>query len=148
MKVILKEDIKKLGKKGEIVEVKDGYARNYLLKKGLAYLATKEAILRKKIEEEKQRKKIEKETKALQALAQKLQEETLEFKLKINPKGKPFGSITRTKIFKELQKRGYPLKKSQILLQKPIKEFKEHLVEIKLDFHLKSQIKVVVKKEK
>jgi len=146
MKVILKEDIKNLGKKGDIVEVKDGYGRNYLLRKGLAYLATKEAILRLEQQKEAQRRKMEKKIKEAEDLAKKLQNEVLEFKLKVNPKGEPYGSVTRTKIFKELLKRNYPLKKSQILLERPLKEFKEYEVKIRLEKDVVSQIKVKVLK--
>ena len=147
MKVILKEEIKNLGKKGDVVEVKNGYGRNYLLKRGLAFLATKKAILDLKKKKEIEIKKIEKETKKIQDLAKNLQKETLEFKLKTNPKGEPFGSVTRTKILNELLKKNYHLKKFQIQLEKPLKEFKEYLVKIKLDYNISSEIKVKVLKE-
>ena len=148
MKVILKEEIKNLGKKGDVVEVKNGYGRNYLLKRGLAFLATKKAILDLKKKKEIEIKKIEKETKKTEELAKKLQKEILEFKLKTNPKGEPFGSVTKTKILKELSKRNYHLKKFQIQLEKPLKEFKEYLVKIKLDYNIFSEVKVKVLKEK
>ena len=146
MKVILKTDIKNLGKKGEVIEVKNGYARNFLLKKGLATLATKSALLELEEKRKQQKIKIEKETKKTEILAQKLKKETLVFKLKTNPKGLAFGSITKTKILKELLKKGYPLKKSQIILEKPLKEFKSHQIPIKLDYQISSQIEIIIKK--
>lgn len=148
MKVILKEEIKNLGKKGDVVEVKDGYGRNYLLRKQLALLATKKAILDLEKKKEAETKKVEEETKKIQDLANALQKEVLEFKLKTNPKGEPFGSVTRTKILNELLKRNYRLKKFQIQLEKPLKEFKEYLIKIKLDYNIFSEIKVKVLKEK
>ena len=107
MKVILKSDVKKVGKKGEIVEVADGYARNFLIARGLAVPSTEKSreILAQQKEQEKEedaRKKAEAEE-----LAKKLEDTMLEFRVKANKDGRVFGSVSTKQIVEELDT--YPI---------------------------------------
>ena len=104
MKVILTQDVRKVGKKGEIVDVSDGYGKNFLIKQGLAVLSTNTGrkIVEKK-EEEKRLQAIE-DKKNAEALKKTLENITLEFKLASGKEGKTFGSISTKNIVEELQK--------------------------------------------
>ena len=104
MKVILTQDVRKVGKKGEIVDVSDGYGKNFLIKQGLAVLSTNTGrkIVAKK-EEEKRLQAIE-DKKNAEALKKTLENITLEFKLASGKEGKTFGSISTKNIVEELQK--------------------------------------------
>lgn len=120
MKVILKSDVKKVGKKGEIVEVADGYARNFLIARGLAVPSTEKSreILAQQKEQEKEedaRKKAEAEE-----LAKKLEDTMLEFRVKANKDGRVFGSVSTKQIVEELAKKGLRVDKRKILDTYPI----------------------------
>lgn len=120
MKVILKSDVKKLGKKGDIVEVADGYGRNYLIARGLAVAATeksREILAEQKKEEAMQAAK---DKAAAEELAKKLAGEMLEFRVNTGKDGKVFGSVSTKQIAEELAKRGYKIDKRKILDTEPI----------------------------
>ena len=103
MKIILLKDIRGLGKKHEIKEVSEGYARNFLLSKNLALQATPENLAKRNqwIKEEV------KELNKIKQIAEKLSKEKIEFKIRAGEKGEVFGSVTKDDIKKELSKRGY-----------------------------------------
>ena len=120
MKVILKSDVKKLGKKGDIVEVADGYGRNFLLARGLAVLATDKSreILAGQKEEEK--KQDEARRKEAEAVAKEFEDLILEFHVNSGKDGRVFGSVSTKQIAEELNKRGYKSDKRKILDTEPI----------------------------
>lgn len=133
MKVILKERIKNLGEKDEIVEVKDGYARNYLIPRGLAEEASagniEMAKSRKKAEEVRQQK----EKAEAEKLAKKLDGVMVEIKAKAGESGKLFGSITSMDIADALNKSfGLNVDRKKIILEEPIKSIGESTVEVRL----------------
>ena len=147
MEVILLKDVPGLGRSGEIKEVPEGYARNYLIPKGLAVKSTKGRI--KDIE----LRKSAVETKALREkdsairLAERLKGTSLTFKVKVGEENKLFGSITSGDIAEELNKKGFNIDKHQIVLKEPIKYLGTYEVTVKLGFGISAPISVVVERE-
>ncbi len=150
MKVILLEDIKGLGKKFDIKNVSDGYARNFLIPKGLAKIATDKSVKELEAQKAEQEKK-EKETKIeLEKIAKNLENQEFEFTIKTGKKGEVFGSVSkddiRTRIDANINAdlRRY-LKDIKINLERPIKTLGERRVEIDLGKGVKINIKVIIK---
>jgi len=148
MRVILLQDIDKLGKKYDIKEVADGYARNFLFPKGLAKPATKEALKWLEIQKEIEEKKAEEELKKVQSLATAIDGQEITIPIKIGEEGQLFESVTAQKIFEKLKENGFEIKKNQIVLDKPIKELGEFPIKIKFEHNLEAEIKVIVAEEK
>lgn len=147
MKVILLKDIEKLGKKYEVKEVADGYARNFLIRRGLAKPATEKLI--KWAEEQRKLaiKKAQEQLKKVQKLASQLDGQEIEFVVKVGKQGELFESINQMKIVKKLKEMGFDIKKTQVELEKPIKEMGEFPVKINLDQGLEAEIRVIVVSE-
>lgn len=142
MKVILSEDIKRLGKKFEVKEVKSGYARNFLIPKNLAVAATETSlriISQQKAIWERQEKELIKQFKET---ANKLKDLVLDFPLKVGESGQVFGSVSASEIKKALENLGY--QNFELVLEKPIKELGEYSVEVDLGQGIKTKIKIKV----
>ncbi|MCX7988471.1 MAG: 50S ribosomal protein L9 [Thermodesulfovibrio sp.] len=142
MKVILKEDIPNLGKAGQIISVKDGYARNFLFPKGLALLADEKNMKflerqKKKFEEEAKKKRQDAES-----IAQRLSETQLTIKAKAGEDQKLFGSVTSKDIAEALNKEGFSIDKKQINIVEPIKRVGEYEVEVKLHANIVAKVKI------
>jgi large subunit ribosomal protein L9 len=148
MKVILIKDVEKLGKKFEIKKVKDGYARNYLIPKGLAKPATLKALKWLEVQKEIQVKKAEEELKSVQDFVSGIDGQEIIIPVKIGEKEQLFESITAQKISEKLKEMGFDVKKSQIILSEPIKELGEHPVKIKFEHNLEAEIKIIITEEK
>ena len=147
VEVILRKDARNLGRAGQVVKVKDGYARNYLIPKGIAYLATKENI--KKWEQEKQRllKQLEKEKAKAQELADKISQVSINIVAEANEEETLYGSITEAHIANALKEEGIEVEKDAIVLPVPIKKLGIYNIEIDLHPEVKAEVKVwVVKK--
>ncbi|RKX63358.1 MAG: 50S ribosomal protein L9 [Thermodesulfobacteriota bacterium] len=148
MEVILRKDIPKLGKAGDIVKVKDGYARNYLIPKGLAILANQKTIRAL----ENQRKiilaKAERERKKLESLAEKLEGISITVYRKIIEDDRIFGSVSSIDIVNMLKEQGIKVDKNQVILDEPIKKLGIFEVPIKLSSDKVVNIKVEVLEEK
>ncbi len=144
MKVILLQDVENVGKKFEIKEVKPGHARNFLIPQKLAQLATKQAL--KWLEGQKKNIAVvaEEDLKKIQELASKLDGAEITLLVKIGKDGQLFESINAQKIAEKMKEMGYEVKKSQIGLEKPIKEIGEFPVKIYLDHNLEAGITVFV----
>ena len=144
MKIILKQDHEKLGKTGDIVNVKDGFAMNFLIPNGVAMRATESNM--KVLEEIKklQAKKLEKEIEEAQKLAGELSGVQLEIKAKAADEIKLFGSVTNGTIAEALIHKGFKIDKKNILLEEPIKEIGQRTVDIKLAGNVMAQINVSV----
>jgi len=144
VKVILLQDIEDLGKKYEIKEVKNGYARNFLLPKKLARAATKEALKWLESQKEVIEKEMEEDLKKAQALASQLDGLEINISVKVGDEGQLFESINAQKIVDKLKDMGFEFKKSQIKLENPIKELGETPLSISLDHNLEAEVKVII----
>jgi len=148
MKVILLQDVEGLGKKYDIKDVKDGYARNFLLPKKLARAATKQALKWLSDQKEVIEKEAEEDLKKEQAMASGLDGSELNIAVKVGDEGQLFESINSQKIVEKLKEMGFEVKKSQVKLENPIKELGEFPITISLAHNLEAEIKVIVTAEK
>ncbi len=145
--ILLREDIETLGGRGEIVKVKSGYARNYLLPQGLATLATKGNVKQIELERAALLKKaaVEKETAELQA--GQMGDISLNFTRKAGEQGHLFGSVTSMDIAEALKAKGYEIDRRKIVLKDSIKETGEFSVPVKLHREVTLQVPVTVRAE-
>lgn len=147
IQILLREDIDTLGGRGEIIKVKAGYARNYLLPQGLATLATKANI--KQIEGERaallKKAAAEKSTAELQA--GQMGDISLDFQRKTGDHGQLFGSVTSMDIAEALKAKGYEIDRRKIVLKDAIKETGEYTVDVKLHREVTLQVPVTVRGE-
>ena len=144
MKIILLQSHENLGKVGDIVNVKPGFARNYLIPNRIASLATKQNIKSLELFLKSQELKEAKNRINLEALSKKLNSLTLKFSVNTGEDDKMFGSITSQMIADELEKQEYLIDKKEIVLEEPIKSLGNHKVEINLGYELETKIKVKV----
>jgi large subunit ribosomal protein L9 len=147
MEVILRNAIDKLGHPGDVVTVSAGYARNFLLPRGLAYQATPGNL--KRITQEKSRlQALEAErVAAAQIVAEKLAEVSVTFAARVGEEGKLFGSVTAADIAHQLEAQGYKFERRQIELPEPIKSLGVYRVAIRLHADVKPEIKVWIIKQ-
>ena len=147
MKVILIQDVDNLGKIGDSVNVKNGYARNFLIPKKLALFANDQNM--KSIESmiRQQEMKNAKERSNLESLAKVIDKVTLKFELKAGEEGKLFGSVTSQMISDELAKQDLTVDKKEIILEDPIKELGKHKVDVSLGENLSASIQIKVTEE-
>ena len=147
MEVILRETIDTLGRAGQVVKVKAGYARNYLLPHGLAYEATPGNL--KRIQQERDRldaAENERRT-AAQGQAEKLEQVSLTFSARVGEEGKLFGSVTAADVAQQLEAQGFHIEKRQIDLHEPIKALGVYRVPIRLHADVKPEVRVWVIKQ-
>ena len=147
MRVILLQDIDKVGKKYEVKEVTNGYARNFLIPNGMVKLATKQALIWLETQKEIEKKRIEKELKKNQELATAIDKQEVVIAVKVGEEEQLFESITAQKISGKLKELGFEVKKSQIEISEPIKELGEFPIKIKFEHNLEAEIRVIVTKE-
>jgi len=147
MEIILREDVQHVGKAGEVVKVKDGFARNFLLPKGLAYPATEGN--KKKITFEAARilRQRTAEKEAAQGLADRLAQVTLTFSAKVGEEDKLYGSITAADIQRRLTELGHDVDKRQVDLAEPIRALGEFKVGVKVHAEIRPEVTVTVVKE-
>ncbi|HCM36977.1 MAG: 50S ribosomal protein L9 [Candidatus Wildermuthbacteria bacterium RIFCSPLOWO2_02_FULL_47_9c] len=147
MKVILLQDVEKVGKKFDVKEVADGYARNFLLARNLAKQATPEALEWLEMQKELLSQKSEEELKRAQELASGLDDLEVPLQVKVGEEGQLFESINAQKISERLREMGYDVKKSRIKLKEPLKETGEFPVRIALEHNLEAEIRVIITEE-
>ncbi len=149
MKIILKEDLKKLGKCGEVVEVKDGFARNYLIPENLAIPATKGHL---KAIEEVIRQKSMRDNKSLrkdQRLKVDIEKISVTAEVSVGEEDKVFGSVTSPQIADLIKEKGFVIDRHQIELKEPLKALGVYTIPIKVSSEVQANLKLwVVKKEK
>jgi large subunit ribosomal protein L9 len=147
MEIILRQAVENLGKTGDVVKVKSGYARNYLLPHGLAYEATPGNL--KRIQQERDRLEAaenERRT-AAQTLAERLEQVSLTFSARVGEEGKLFGSVTAADIQQQLESQGFHIERRQIDLHEPIKALGVYRVPIRLHADVKPEVRVWVIKQ-
>ncbi len=148
MKVIMLEDVNKIGKKGEIKEVKDGYAHNFLFPKNLAVPATKQNLAH--VEKEKEAKKEEerKRKEEAQEIGKQLEDKNFTFQVKAGEQGRLFGSLTTKEIASEIEKQ-YNLKldRRKLSIDEPIRSLGTYNVTAKLHPEVSFDFKIIVKQE-
>ena len=144
MEVIFIKDLKNQGKRGDIKNVKDGYAENFLIKNGYAVKKTKENVSKLNHEIAKKEKENEENKQKAILMKEKLSKTILEFKVKTGEGDKVFGSISIKQIKEELQKQGFNIEKSQIEMNNGISSLGFHNVELNLHPEVKAEIKVHV----
>ena len=146
MKVILLEDVKSLGKKGQIVNVSDGYARNLLLPKKLGVEATGKNMNDLKLQKAHEDKVAQENLDAAKAFAEELKDKQVDVGIKVGEGGRTFGSISAKEIAEAAKAQlGYELDKKKLQLSAPIKELGTTMVPIKLPPKVTGELKVVVK---
>ena len=147
MEIILREDVQHLGKAGEVVKVKDGYARNYLLPKGLAYPATAGNKQRIAFESDRVARQRAAEKQSAEGEAAKLVGLSLTFPMKVGEEDKLYGSVTASDIQRRLEEQAIHVDKRQIDLPEPIRSLGEFKVGIKFHTDVRPEITIVVVKE-
>ncbi len=148
MKVVRRRDVMGLGKANEIKNVAEGYARNYLIPRGLAVIATEDTLRAAQREQQAQARKAERGRARAEQIAAQLQETPLHFTVKAGDSGRLYGSITSKDIADAISKRiEVSVEKRQLMLDQPIRELGVHLVDLRLDEGVKGQVRVVVEAE-
>lgn len=141
-------DVEKIGKKFDVKEIKNGYARNFLIPKGLAKPATKEALEWLKVQKEIMEKKAEESLKGFQQTVSAIDGQEVIVSVKVGDEGQLFESVTAQKISERLKEMGFDIKKSQLELESPIKEVGEFPVKVKFEHNLEAEIRVIIAEEK
>jgi len=147
MKVILLQDVENLGRKNDVKETADGFARNFLFPKKLAKPASADAIQQMELEKEAAAKKEEEDLVATASVISQLDGQEIEISAKADETGKLYGSITAAKIAKVLSDKGFIVKRKHVKLNEPIKEIGDYEVALELDHGLEAKVKVIVGEE-
>lgn len=149
MEVILLEDVKSLGKKGQIVKINDGYARNYVLPKKLGLEANAKNLNDLKLEKARQAKQAAEELQEAKELAVKVEEKPVKLTMKTGEGGKTFGTISTKEISAEAKKQlGLDIDKKKMKIDEPIKTLGTHIVTVKLHKEVTAKLTVVVGEDK
>ena len=144
MKVILLQDVKGKGKKGQLIEVSDGYARNFMLPKKLAIEATPDAINTMKMNDKATQERIAREKAAALEISKKLRAMTLVVTAKGGGAGRLFGAVTNAEIATALEKQGIKLDKRKIVLNENIKSIGTYTVTCKLGYEINAPLTVKI----
>jgi large subunit ribosomal protein L9 len=147
MKIILRQNHDKLGAIGEVVSVKDGYARNYLIPRGVAYEATHGSLQQLEQEKKTASRRTDREKKNAEALAAEIEKVSLTIKMKVGDEDKLFGSVTSQQIAELLAEKNITLDKRSIELEEPLKALGIFEVPVKLAGGVTSKIKVWIVRE-
>jgi large subunit ribosomal protein L9 len=147
MKIILNEDIEHLGRLGDLVEVKSGYARNYLFPRGLALQPTKHNMEMMKYKKIKAQKRLELEKLSALEQKQKLEELTLTIEKKAGESDTLFGSVTTIEIQQKLEELGTHIDRKKLHLDEPIKKLGHHVCKVKLIEDVEAELKIEVARE-
>lgn len=148
MKVILLEDVKSLGKKGEVVSVNDGYARNFILKKNLGVEATSKSMNDLKLQKQNEEKVAAENLEKAKKLGEELEGKSVTLSIKAGSGGRAFGSVSTKEISAAAKEQlGYDLDKKKMQLNEPIKSIGTFHVPIKLHPKVTAELKVIVKEQ-
>jgi large subunit ribosomal protein L9 len=144
MKIILRQNVENLGRIGELVTVKNGYARNYLIPRSFAFFASEKAIKALEVEKKKYVKRLAKEKAGAEEIAAKLAEMQISLPMKVGEEGKLYGSVTTQMIAQELNIRGFEIDKRNIIIDESIKNLGVFDIKIKLHPEVISPLKIWV----
>jgi len=144
VKLILREDVPSLGDAGDVVSVRPGFARNYLLPQGKAIHATDANVSELEHHKRVVTERVTRERRAFEAQRDRLQAQRLEFTAQAGEEGKLFGSVTASQIAEELAAKGMEIDRRKIQLEEPIREVGEHTVSIRLHREIVANVKVKV----
>lgn len=148
MKVILLEDVRSVGKKGDIVEVSDGYARNVLIRKKQGVEATKKSMNDLKLQKANAEKIAQEQLEAAQQLKGEIEEKKVVLKIKTGEGGRTFGSVSSKEIAVAVKEQlGYDIDKKKIQMKETIKTLGMHIVPVKLHAKVTAELKVSVQEE-
>ena len=147
MEVILSKDIQTLGKLGEVVKVKDGYARNFLLPRKLAYVATPSNLKRIEQQEKKSKAEDEQAKKDAEVFAEKISKMSCTINVEVNDLDKLYGAIAEADIAKALEIEGFTVDKKDIVIEKPIEELGIFEIGINLHSEVSAKIRLWVTKK-
>lgn len=147
MKIILKKDMEKLGKAGDIVEIKAGYARNYLIPKGFAIAATPANLKIYEQERLAEQRNMQKEIQAAEAMAEELGKISITATVQVGEEDKVFGAVTNQHIADLLKEKGFDIDRKRIILEEPLKALGVFEVPIKLHSEVEARIKVWIVRE-
>ena len=148
MQIILIKDVEKLGKRYEIKEVSSGYARNYLIPKGLAIQASEKLLKWAEVQREKEEKKADEKLKKVSEFVSAIDGLEIEITVKVGKEDQFFEKINQQKISEGLKELGFEIKKSQIELEKPLEELGEFPVKIKFEHNLEAEVKIIITEKK
>jgi len=148
VRVVLKKDVPGLGRPGDVKDVAEGYAKNFLLPRGLASEASSGAL--KQVAHERQTAKAKKERERQEAkeLAARLAATTLAFRLKVGPQGKAFGSVTARDVADALKRRGIEVAHERVHLAEPLRSVGVHEVEVRLHADVRAKVSASIEPEK
>ncbi len=147
MKVILLKDIETLGSAGEVVEVKNGYGRNFLIPRNEALVATTANMAQFKSRRKQQETLAERDRRAAEALAKKLETESITAQVKVGEEDRLFGSVTAQNIAELLDEKGYEIDRRAIHLEDPIRELGVYNIDVRLHPEVAAAVKLWVVKE-
>lgn len=147
MKVILSQDVPKVGKKNEIKEVSDGYARNFLFEKGLAKPATQAELAQLETINAQLAQQAEADLKAQEEVVAQIDGQEFEMSAKADGTGKLYGSITPAKVAKLLKDKGFEVSKNNVKLAEPIKTVGDHEINLEMDHGLEAKIKLIISEQ-
>ena len=147
MKVIFSQDVPKVGQKNEVKEVADGYARNFLIAKGLAKPATEAALKQLELIKAELARQAEEDLKIQENVVSQIDGQEFEIISKADGTGKLYGSITPVKVAKILKDKGFDISKNNVKLAVPIKTIGEHEIDLELNHGLEAKIKLIINEE-
>lgn len=148
MRIVLLQDVPGTGKRGDLKDVADGYARNFLFKKNFAKMATAEVLAQLKQEEEKRKKQMGLELKENQAMASRVDGAEIEIKAKTSEAGTLYSAVSVQKIAQEIKRLfGVTIKPEQIIIKEPLKEIGEKKVTIKFGHGLEAEARIIISSE-
>ena len=147
MKVLLREEYKGLGEAGAVVKVKDGFARNFLIPQGVAFIATEQNKKRYENDLKQQSRRLERDKIQAEELSKKLENVSCTISVQVGEEDKLFGSVTSQNIADVLEEQGFKIDKRKILLEEPIKALGIYSIPIKLHPEVEAAVKVWVVKE-
>lgn len=147
MKVILSQDVAKVGKKNEVKEVADGYARNFLLAKGLAKPATEAELARLETIKKELAQQAEADLKMQEEIVSQIDGQEFEITVKADEGGKLYGSLTPVKIAKFLKEKGFAVAKNNLKMAEPIKTTGEHEIILEMEHGLEAKINLIVSEQ-